>query len=89
MKVFGKKVIDWAKINDIPPEKRKGKIIGAVNHFIKKVDSMPHDNVKITGADPNLTGQSPISLAMSDTIKTPDRGYEVLFDEMGLGGPKG
>ncbi|MFW5902061.1 MAG: hypothetical protein ACOCTS_03360 [Thermodesulfobacteriota bacterium] len=84
MKVFGRKVIDWAKINDIPPEKRKEKILGAVNHFIKKVDAMPHENVKTTGADPNLTGQSPIALTMSDTIKTPDRGYEVLFDEMDM-----
>ncbi len=85
MKVFGKKIIDWSKINDIAPEERKAKIVEAVMNFMKRVNGMPYDNVKMTGADSNLTsGQAPIAARYSDTVETPDRGYEVLFDEVDM-----
>jgi len=35
-------------------------------------------------ADPNLVQVPPVILVMSDTIKFPDRGYEMLFDEVDM-----
>lgn len=85
MKIYGQKIINWEKINDVPPEDRKAKIVGAVNHCIKKVKDFPIENVKVTGADPSLIGaDNPIAYRLTDTVKTPDRGYEVLFDEVDM-----
>ena len=85
MKLFGKKVIDWTRINDIPPDQRKVKIIGAIAHFMKQINDLPHTNVKYTGADSSLIGtDNPIAFRLTDTIKTPDRGYEVLFSEVNM-----
>jgi hypothetical protein len=38
----------------------------------------------MTGADPNLVGAIPVVMVMTDTIKAPDRGYELLFDEVNM-----
>ncbi len=85
MKIFGKKFIDWKRIQDVPPAERKAKIIGAVAHALKQINDLPHSNVKYAGADDSLTGSdNPIALRMSDTIKTPDRGYEALFREVDM-----
>lgn len=88
MNLFGRKIINWEKINKIPPEQRKAKIVGAINAFIKKINSVPHENIigaKTLGADPTLVGADhPIAFRLTDTIKTPDRGYEVLFDEVDM-----
>ncbi len=85
MKLFGKKIIDWSKIGDVAPDERKAKILGAVSHFMKSVADMPYQNVKFAGADPNLTSSdAPIIARFSDTVDAPDRGYEMLFDEVDL-----
>lgn len=85
MRLFGKKVINWKRIKDVPPEERKAKIVEAIASFMQRVEEMPHENVKITGADANLTGSdNPIAYRTTDTIKTPDRGYEVLFSEVDM-----
>jgi len=83
MKLFGKKVIDWGKLGEVSPGQRKGKILEAINHGIKSVMALPLTGSK-AGADPNLQGASPIVLVQSDTIKTPDRGYELIFDEVDM-----
>lgn len=85
MKMNGKKAIDWSRIGDIPPDQRKAKILGAISHFMKKISEMPHSNVKIVGADSSLTGtDNPVMYKLTDTIKSPDRGYEILFREHDL-----
>jgi hypothetical protein len=85
MRLYGKKVIDWEKINDIPPDQRKAKIVGAIAHFMKKLNDLPHSNVKIMGADSSLTGSdNPVMYKLTDTIATPDRGYEMLFRELDM-----
>lgn len=83
MKLFGKKVIDWAKMTAIPPEQRKDKILEAINHAIKKFGDTPLTGEK-AGLDANLQAVAPIVLVQSDTIKTPDRGYELIFSEVDL-----
>ncbi len=85
MKLFGKKIINWDKIHDVPPAERKAKIVGAIAHFMKSVADMPVENAKITGADGSLTGaDNPIAYRLTDTVKTPDRGYEAIFDEVNM-----
>lgn len=85
MRIFGKKVIDWTRINDVPPDQRKAKIIGAIAYFMKQINDLQHTNVKYTGADSSLTPtDNPMGYRLTDTIKTPDRGYEVLFSEVNM-----
>ena len=83
--VFGRRMFDWSKVDKIKTiEEKKEKIIGAANHFIKKILKMPVGGGKVTGPDANLLGQIPVVFVMSDTIKTPDRGYELLFEEVDM-----
>lgn len=85
MQLYGKSIIDWKGINDIPPDQRKAKIMEAVGHFIKRVNDMPVLGAKeARGTDVNLMAPAPVALVTSDTLKTPDRGYEVLFDEVDM-----
>lgn len=86
MKIFGRKILDWNRINDVAPADRMEKILGAISLGIKKLSESPVPLVgaKIGGADSNLIGASPIVMTMSDTIKQPDRGYELLFDEVNM-----
>lgn len=85
MQVYGHKIIDWAKIHDVAPEQRKALIIDAVVKFMAKVAEFPHANVKMTGADPTLVpGINPVVHRLTDTLAMPDRGYEVLFDEVNM-----
>jgi hypothetical protein len=88
MRIFGQKVIEWDGIGSIPLEKRKGVIIGAIVHFMKKMAKaalpMGIENIKVQGHDTNLQGVAPVVMVMSDTLKSPDRGYEILFDEVDL-----
>ena len=84
MKLYGMKMFDWKGIDQIPPAERKGKIIEAVNHAIRKVGDLPISGGKIQGADSNLVGSAPIIMSLSDTVATPDRGYELLFDEVDM-----
>lgn len=87
MKLFGRKIIDWSAIDKVPDDKKKAMIAGAVSHFMKSISDQPVSPVsggKIVGSDTNLTGASPIVMIQSDTLKAPDRGYEVLFDEVDM-----
>ncbi len=90
MKLYGKKIFDWSRINDVKPDERKDLIVDAFSHFIKDVNKMPVAEpmgvagMKLVGLDPNLMQPIPISLVMSDTLKSPDRGYEILFDEIDM-----
>jgi hypothetical protein len=87
MKLYGRKIIDWSQLDKVPLDKRKALIAGAVSHFMKSISDQPVQPVtggKIVGHDSNLEGVSPIVLIQSDTLKTPDRGYEVLFDEVDM-----
>lgn len=83
--VYGAKIFNWKRIKELGTEKEvKEAIVGAVNHFLGKIAISPVgktvDAAKIAGVDPNLAGVAPVVLVMSDTVKQPDRGYEVLFD---------
>jgi len=83
--VYGQKIFNWKKIHEIKTlEEKKEKIISAADHFMQKVNAMPVTGSKIIGPDANLMAAVPVVLVMSDTIKTPDRGYEMLFDEVDM-----
>jgi hypothetical protein len=90
MELYGKKIFNWEKFPTIPVEKRKDAIVHALNTFIKGIETSKvqgltgPDLAKISGADPNLVQVPPVILVMSDTIKFPDRGYEMLFDEVDM-----
>lgn len=84
MDLYGMKIVNWDRLKDVPPEKHKEKILDAVCHFMKKVSKMPRQNVKMTGADPAFVGTAPVVMTLTDTLKAPDRGYEVLFDEVDM-----
>jgi hypothetical protein len=85
MKLYGQQIINWEGLKEIPPEQHKIKILEAVADFMKRVGKMPIDNVKMTGADVNLTsGIAPVAFRLTDTLYSPDRGYEVLFDEFDM-----
>lgn len=95
MDLYGVKIIDWRKktrqgktIRDFPIETQKQMILKAAMHFVQKIQSAPLQKTvigaKLVGTDSNLTGTAPVVLVMSDTIKSPDRGYELLFKEVDL-----
>jgi hypothetical protein len=89
MKIYGQKIFDWNKINEVKPEERKDLIVDAFSHFITKVNKMPVTvtpigGQKLSGPDANLMSPIPVSFVMSDTIKSPDRGYELLYDEIDM-----
>jgi len=89
--LYGLKVFDWSKIQDIKMSERVDHIIDAAQKFLKKMQESPVipaqiDGAKFVGPDANLQGAVPVALVMSDTIKTPDRGYEILFDEVDMRG---
>lgn len=83
IKVFGEKIFNWEKIHEIPPADRRDAIMARLNEFMKEIgrkDIVSGSKV----IDPNFIGQSPVVVVMSDTIKMPDRGYELLFDEVDM-----
>jgi len=86
MKIFGKQIIDWSRINEVPPKDRKEKILEAINLGIKSIAETPVPVVgeKIQGPDSNLVGSVPVVMTMSDTVKQPDRGYELIFSEVNM-----
>lgn len=87
MKLYNTKIFEWGKILDIPFADRKEAVVQAAMHFIKKIQEAPVSGIhgaKVTGADTNLSGAIPVMLVMSDTVKSPDRGYELLFDEVDM-----
>ncbi len=84
MKVFGEKIIDWKNIDSIPPEQRKAKILEAVSDFMKRVGKKAVSGVKLSGAEPSFIGTPPVVSTYSDVLHSPDRGYEVLFEEVNM-----
>ena len=87
MKLYGRQIINWKTVDQVPLAERKEKIAGAISRFMQKVADEPLPMVtgaKMTGPDANLVGVAPIVMVASDTVKTPDRGYEILFDEVDM-----
>ncbi|WP_305046332.1 hypothetical protein [Geoalkalibacter sp.] len=93
MKLFGKKVIDWGKMQEIPEGERAGKACEAVAHAMKMVAESPLQKMspadvlgtKMRGSDGNLVHSAPpIVLVGDDTVDSPDRGYEALFTEVDM-----
>ncbi len=93
MKLFGKQIIDWGKLKEVPEANVKGMILEAISTGLKNFASQPVGQADATavlgskalGADSNLVAAAPpIVMAGSDTVAAPDRGYEVLFAEKNL-----
>lgn len=93
MKLFGKQVIDWGKLNALPEAQRKEKILDAISIALKGFAAAPLVKEsptqvlgsKALGADPSLVHTAPpIIVAGSDTVDAPDRGYEALFREVNM-----
>lgn len=84
--IYGKRMFDWKGIERYKTlEEKKEKIIDAATQFMLKLAAKPViAGRKMSGPDANLMGDAPVVLVMSDTIKTPDRGYEILFDEVNM-----
>lgn len=83
--LYGQKMFDWKKIKDIANnDEKKELIVDAANQFMTKINETKVAGTKMSAADPNLQGQIPVVLIMSDTVKSPDRGYELLFDEVDM-----
>ncbi|MBC8412938.1 hypothetical protein H8E50_04630, partial [bacterium] len=74
------KMFDWSRVKDVSPTELKELICDAINTHIKNIDNSPVIGEKFTGADSNLSGNSPVVLVQTDTEKIPDRGYELLYD---------
>jgi hypothetical protein len=83
-RIYGVKFFDWSKVEKTKPSERKGLIVDAFNRGLAKIHGKEVTGGKFTAHDPNLQGTAPVVMVMSDTLKTPDRGYEVLFDEVDL-----
>lgn len=86
--IYDTKIFEWEGIKKLKDDdEKKAAIVDAFQHFVKKILSTPVksiDRTKMTGADPALVGAVPVVLVMTDTIKAPDRGYELLFDEVNM-----
>lgn len=86
--IYGKKIFDWNGIKDLDSKDDKIQaIIERGAEFMKEIAEEPTlvTGAKLSGPDAALIGQgNPIALVGTDTVKTPDRGYEVLFDEVDM-----
>ena len=88
--LYGIKAFNWKNITKIPREDRLDAIVDAAQKALEKIQASPVRTVplthgeKLAGHDLNLMGAVPIALVMSDSLKSPDRGYEVLFDEVDM-----
>jgi hypothetical protein len=81
--VYGRRMFDWSKIKDIAPTDQKAAIMARINSFMKELGVATVG--KMVGPDPAFQGIAPVPLITTDTIKTgPDRGYELLFDEVDM-----
>lgn len=82
--VFGRKIFDWAGIHEYDTiEEKKAAIIERAAEFMKELiqDPLHYERQKLSGPDSTLQGDAPVATVYTSSIKTPDRGYEVLFDE--------
>lgn len=93
MKLFGKKVIDYSKLSEVPEANRKALLLDAISKALANFADQPLDKKaptqvlgsKALGADPSLVHAAPpIIMAGSDTVDSPDRGYEALFRELDM-----
>jgi len=86
--LYGRKMFDWTKVKELGSmdEVRKA-IVERGAELMKEIADMPvpREGVKLSGPDATLIGAgNPVVLVQSDTVKTPDRGYEILFDEVDM-----
>lgn len=86
MKIFGKQIIDWEKLHQVPESARREKILQAISVGLKSIAKDPLKMLsavsaeKFIGADVNLLRNGPpIVMTGTDTVNQPDRGYEALF----------
>ncbi len=93
MKLFGKKVIDYSKLGQVPADQQKAMLLDAISKALANFSAQPLAKEsptavlgsKALGADSSLVNAAPpIIMAGSDTVDTPDRGYEALFREVDL-----
>ncbi len=93
MKLFGKQIIDWGKLKEVPEANVKAMILAAITAGLKGFAQQPLGKSQATdvlgnkalGADSNLVAAAPpIIMGGSDTVAVPDRGYEALFKEKDL-----
>jgi hypothetical protein len=83
--IYGRKIFDWKKIKEYGTvEEARAAIIDTAAAVMERIKSMPVTGQKMRGPDADLVGANPVALVMSDAIKTPDRGYELLFDEVDM-----
>ena len=83
--IYGTKIFNWKGIEALKSlDEKKTAIIGAFQHYVDKILKTPVGGQKMSGPDANLMSAIPVVLVMSDTVKTPDRGYELLFDEIDM-----
>jgi len=82
--VFGRKIFDFGAIKDFATDaEKKTAIIERASEFMKELleDPLLYDRQKLAGPDSTLQGTAPVASIYTSSVKTPDRGYEVLFDE--------
>ncbi len=68
-------------------EKQVGMVMECFSDGVKGITDTPILSLpgqKIAGYDPVMAGTAPVVLVMSDTPKMPDRGYELIYDEVDL-----
>lgn len=83
--LYGTKIFNWKGIETLKTlDEKKDAIVGAFQHFVDGIKAAPVGGQKMVGPDPNLVTGNPVVLVMSDTLKAPDRGYELLFDEIDM-----
>ena len=86
--IYGKKIFNWKGIHELDTiEAKKAAIIERAAEFMKEMQADPlrYEHHKLAGPDAVLMGgANPVAMIESDTVKTPDRGYEVLFDEFDM-----
>lgn len=92
------KMIDWKSgikaFNDEKKDDRawekashaekKAEILKAFNEAVSIIQSRPVGKTKMVGPDSALMGAVPIVQVMADPLKTPDRGYEMIFEEVDM-----
>jgi hypothetical protein len=84
------KFFDWEGMKSLEGKTVEEQVILMMDCFndgIKEISAIPilaHQGQKIAGYDPVMAGQAPVVLVTSDTPKMPDRGYELIFDEVNM-----
>lgn len=83
--IYGRKIFNWKGLKQYGTmEEMKAAIVQRAAEFMLNMTKMPVQGQKMRGPDTNLQGDHPVALVMSDAIKTPDRGYELIFKEIDM-----